>query len=35
MTQHLVARAAAPCTITDILTESAGDRSGTAKRGKQ
>lgn len=35
MTPRRVVRAAAPATITDILTEPAGQRSGTAKRGKQ
>jgi|GEM_PF-2573654 len=34
MTRHRVVRAAAP-TTTDILTDTAGDRPGTAKRGQQ
>jgi hypothetical protein len=35
MTRRRVVRADVLITITDILTESAGDHSGTAKRGKQ
>lgn len=35
MTHRRVVRAAAPATITDILTDTAGDLSGTAKRGQQ
>jgi hypothetical protein len=35
MSHNLVARADVPGTITDILTETAGDLSGTAKRGQQ
>ncbi len=35
MRQHRVAGADAPGTITDTLTETAGDHSGTAKRGQQ
>jgi hypothetical protein len=35
MTPRRVVRAGAPATNTDILTDTAGQRSGTAKRGKQ